>query len=500
MRMVNKISGKLTLCFYVFTLYQLWHLCQYGGTGHHIILTAIGLVGFIAMFIAWMVSKFIMGKTKENSKRISRKIVYLEMTVLILVSVWFAGKIVYSAIPYHGALSWKIDEWIRKKEVTLKHGNLFEDGADAFLHDIDEALNLPEELYIANQCQIKFSKDGTIQYIYAFLYGKNEEGEKKTYLIDYDARDSGQMTVWVDGNANGEYEEDKLLSPMFTILEQSDWTRQVKNWAESSETEQVYEILYLGRRTFDTKEGLEYVSGDVDGDGLESGVKEFSLLNGGGEILGYEVSLHIPASTDVTPVRYIMEPEYIAPEELKRENTIEQSENAINTQSWTVDQSDGSMYFFLNEKIGWHMVITDAAAGSRFYELDYSTDGGNTWSRINTDPFGGKLGVTEGMIFYDESLGIAGLTNASGSYSYLYLTRDGGKNYEQINLPLDQVTDLPEIADEIGYTIEDYVYLHMPETDGNIWKILLTTESSECDGMIFQSQDQGATWKYIGIK
>lgn len=500
MRLVNKISGKLALCFYIFMLYYLWHLCQYGGVKSHIVLMAIGFAGCISMLVTWMVSKSIIGKTDVNRKKISRKFFYMEIAIFIAASIWFAGKIVYSAIPYHGALSWKIDEWMRKKEVKLEHTNLFEDGADGFLQDIDEALNLPKELYIANQCQIKFSKDGTIQYIYAFLYGKNEKGEKKTYLIDYNAEDSHYMTVWIDGNANGEYEEDEMLSPMFAILEQSDWLKQVENWAESLETEQVYEILYLGRRTFSTKEGLEYVSGDVDGDGLESGVKEFSLLDGGGKILGYEVSLHIPALTDVTPVRYIMEPEYITPEELKKENTIEQSENAINTQSWTVDQSDGSMYFFLNEKIGWHMVITDAAAGSRFYELDYSTDGGNTWTRINTDPFDGKIGVTEGLIFYDESFGIAGLTNASGSYSHLYLTRDGGKTFEQINLPMEQVTDLPEIADEIGYAIEDYAYLHMPEIDGNTWKILLTTESSESDGIIFQSQDQGATWEYVGIK
>ena len=31
----------------------------------------------------------------------------------------FGGRIVYSAVPYHGALSWKLDEWMRKKEVEL---------------------------------------------------------------------------------------------------------------------------------------------------------------------------------------------------------------------------------------------------------------------------------------------------------------------------------------------------------------------------------------------
>ena len=35
-------------------------------------------------------------------------------------------------------------------------------------------------------------------------------------------------------------------------------------------------------------------------------------MQAGGEIQGFEVSLHIPAAEYVTPVRYIMEPVYIS--------------------------------------------------------------------------------------------------------------------------------------------------------------------------------------------
>lgn len=38
--------------------------------------------------------------------------------------------------------------------------------------DLDEALQLPEELYIANKYQVSFDENGTIQRIYAFIYGK----------------------------------------------------------------------------------------------------------------------------------------------------------------------------------------------------------------------------------------------------------------------------------------------------------------------------------------
>lgn len=499
MKLFNKISGKLAFFFYIITLYYSWHLCQYGGVKRHLPMLVLGIVGMVVMFILRAIAK---SKVKERNT--SKKIFYTELVIFLVFFIWFAGKIVYAAIPYHGALSWKIDEWMRKKEVKLEHGNLFEDGADGFLKDIDKVLDLPEELYIANQCQIQFSDAGTIQYIYAFLYGKNESGEKKTYLIDYDAENSNHMTVWIDGNTNGEYEEDKRLEPMFTILEQADWIEQVECWTESLETEEIYEILYLGRRSFRTKEGLNYVSDseneDSNGYREQGGESIFSRLDGGGAIIGYEVSLYIPKLADIIPVRYILKPHYITPEELKTENTIEQAEAAIEAKSWTVDRSDGSMYFFLNENIGWHMVITDAAAGSRFYELDYSTDGGNTWSRINADPFGGTIGVTEGLLFYDESFGIAGITNASGSYSRLYITRNGGNTFEQIILPMEQVTELPEVAEKMGYTIEDYDYLNMPESEGDRLTIIVTTESPERDGIVFQSEDHGMTWEYIGIQ
>ena len=41
------------------------------------------------------------------------------------------------------------------------------------------------------------------------------------------------------------------------------------------------------------------------------GRSTFSLLLGGGEFLGFELSFHMPEEEYVTPVRYMMEPEYI---------------------------------------------------------------------------------------------------------------------------------------------------------------------------------------------
>ena len=247
------------------------------------------------------------------------------------------------------------------------------------------------------------------------------------------------------------------------------------------------------------EEGLQYISGDADGDGTETGTGNFTQLRSGGEIVGFEVSLHIPDLNSVTPVRYIMEPEYVSQQELKQENTMQQVEDAKDTESWTVDQSDGTMYFFLDENNGWRLVITDAAAGSRFYVMEKTMDGGSTWECINDDPFSGQLGVAEGLIFYDENFGVAGITGASQSYSRLYVTRDGGRTFEEMKLPMDLVSELPQIAIDCGFTVEDFDYLNMPEKEDDTLTITVTTDAAEKDGIVFQSTDYGATWEYKGL-
>jgi hypothetical protein len=195
MKYIYKITGKVSLILYIFMLYQFWHLCQYGGLRRHIPMLALGIIGLVGTVVLWLISKRHNQEVNSGDNG-NKKLFYTEMILLIAATLFFGGRIVYSAVPYHGALSWKLDEWMRKKEVELEHNNLFEDGVEGILMDLDEALQLPEELYIANKYQVSFDENGTIQRIYAFIYGKNEAGEKKTYLIDYDADSSNDMTVW----------------------------------------------------------------------------------------------------------------------------------------------------------------------------------------------------------------------------------------------------------------------------------------------------------------
>lgn len=492
-----KLCGNISLMCYIFILYQLWHLCRYGGFKRHLPMLLAGLAGFCLTFLLWLILRRRKQKTGKGDCA-KQKMFHIEIFIAVIATLFFGGGMIYSAIPYGGALSWKIDEWMRKKEVKLEHNNFFEDGPEGVLADLDEALGLPEELYIANKYQMTFQADGTIQSIYTFLYGKDAEGKTNTYLVDYDAQKSEDMTVWLNGRVNADYDENMRLEPMLTILEKAACEQTVSVWSQSRDADN-YEILYLGRRAFKTAEGLVYLSGDADGDGIETGSSHFENLKAGGEIIGFEVSLHIPESEEVLPVRYLMEPEYVSPNVLNQGHQEQQTDEAKKAESWIVDKTDGTMYFFLNENRGWRLVVADAAAGSRFYMLERTENGGSDWKCVNEDPFGGAIGVTEGLVFFDENFGIAGLTGASQSYSELYFTRDGGGTFEKIRLPLDTVTELPESAAECDLTVRDYDYFCMPQKEKGILTIKAVTEAGEREGILFQSQDSGGPWTYVGI-
>lgn len=498
-KMIYRISGKIGLLSYIVVLYQVWRLCQYGGNQKDLLVLLPGVLLFMASMSLWLFSQ--KSRKKEPRNHTKRKGVRLEIVFVLGVSLYFCSRIVYSAIPYNGALAWKIDELFRKKEVHLEHQNFFENGVTGILKDLTHALDLPKELYISEEFQMTFDSTGEIQTIYTFLYGRDEEGDTRTYLVDYDAEKSSDMIVWVDGEVHDTYEEEMRLEPMLRILEKAPCESQVakwnSEWAPQGEN-MIYELIYMGNQTFTTEEGLWYLSGDVDGDGKESGIHSLAQLKNGGEVRGYEVSLHIPTIESVIPVRYIMEPEYINQSELDKKQEQQQTETAKKAKEWTVDNADGTMYFFLNKKLGWRLVVADAAAGSRFYKLEKTSNGGSDWETVHNDPFDGRAGVAEGLQFFDAQFGVVGLAGASQESSCIYITRDGGVTFEEIQLPMEAVTELPEHAEIYGFTKDDYEYLCMPEKEGKTMTIQVTSGAGEQEGFLFQSTDDGITWTYLG--
>lgn len=472
MKTLHAIIGKIALLLYFLLLYQIWNLCQYGGLRSHLPILLLSAVGCLACVIILRLSG--RGAKAEEQPDKKKPLLKAEIIIALLLTCYFAGRIAYSAIPYNGALSWKIAEYKNEKKVKAPRMNLFQDGIDGVFADLNDSLKLPEELYIADSFEMMFTADGEIQKLDTFLYGKDAKGKTRTYLISYDRAKNSEITVWLDGEANPDYSDDKRLEPMIRILDQVDYQAKVGAWSGQYASEK-YEILYYGRRSFSSDEGLTFVSGDRDA---------LIQLKNGGSASGYEVSLYMPDQEDVTPVRYIDDPVADA----KKDDSV------------ATDSAEDTTRFFLNDSLGWRLSVVDAAAGSRFYEMDQTRDGGVSWNKLNADPFNGNGGAAEGILFFDENFGFVGLAGASQSHSTLYVTRDGGATFAAIQLPMDSVTELPPLAKQLNFTAADYAYDEMPSKaeDGTL-TIRAMTEAGEQEAILFESKDNGATWAYAGV-
>jgi len=220
MKKLKFIFGKLSILYYILFLFVTCVLCKYGSIRQlKLAFFALGifLVLSLCVWIGCLIAE------KENPFKMKgalRKTVFgTELLILLVVTVGCISYIVYTAISYNGALSWKVDSLFKTKKIEYEHNNFFRDGAEGLIKDINKKLKLPDELYITDGFEMSFDKDGTITRVSAYLYGQNEKGKDKTYLIDYDIDKSDKIVVQIAGYANADYDDDKKLDPMFTILE-----------------------------------------------------------------------------------------------------------------------------------------------------------------------------------------------------------------------------------------------------------------------------------------
>ena len=151
---------------------------------------------------------------------------------------------------------------------------------------------------------------------------------------------------------------------------------------------------------------------------------------------------------------------------------------------------DGSMTFYLDADHSMRLAVTDAAAGSRFYEF-YNGD------IHNAEPFGGTIGVAEGLSCTDVRTGFILLSFASRDSSLMYYTEDGGKSFQQVTLPVeDAAADMEGNA--FSFTAGDMDYIETPYEEDGMLKVRVSTSAADLEtyALLFVSEDAGNSWKY----
>lgn len=73
-------------------------------------------------------------------------------------------------------------------KITLKHDNFFDDSVAGILEDLDNEIGLPKKIYLVNHFNVTFYATGEIAAIDTFFYGEDENGETRTYLVDYNRK------------------------------------------------------------------------------------------------------------------------------------------------------------------------------------------------------------------------------------------------------------------------------------------------------------------------
>lgn len=440
---------------------------------------------------------------------------------------WLKAGMILLLVCLGGLYFFKTSERFQKSDevkITLKHDNFFDDSVAGILEDLDNEIGLPKKIYLVNHFNVTFYATGEIAAIDTFFYGEDEDGETRTYLVDYNRKKSSKMTVYINNYAETDYEEDMCLTPLFELLGNIKVKEQVDSWAEETKSH-TFGISYSGKRAFTSADSLQVINAentDTNGNSILSKVEY------GGEVTGFAVTFSTGGEENTGEIiTYIINPKYISAAVLAQQNRREQIDEAKNGAGndttdntgnadpnavagddeeesgdgtpWTENREDGSVYFFLDSNTGYRLLVADAAAGSRFYELEMTKDGGQSWNQKNANPFNGNIGVAEGIEFYNENLGVIGLAGASGDYSTLYLTQDGGKTFSVIELSMDEVTELPDTAAEYGFSISDYDYCKMPQQEDGKLTIKVISAVGENDGIVFESTDNGNTWNYSGI-
>ena len=423
---------------------------------------------------------------------------------------WLKAGMILLLVCLGGLYFFKTSERFQKNDevkITLKHDNFFDDSVAGILEDLDNEIGLPKKIYLVNHFNVTFYATGEIAVIDTFFYGEDENGETRTYLVDYNRKKSSKMTVYINNYAETDYEEDMCLTPLFELLGNIKVKEQVDSWAEETKSH-TFGISYSGKRAFTSADGLQVINAentDTNGNSILSQVEY------GGEVTGFAVTFSTGGEENTDKIiTYIINPKYTSAAVLAQQNRLEQIEKAKNSSGdvtgdnngnkdngiisgsededgeeatpWTENREDGSVYFFLDSNTGYRLLVADAAAGSRFYELECTKDGGQSWNQLNAAPFCGNIGVAEGIEFYNENLGVIGLRGASGAYSTLYLTQDGGKTFSMIELPMDEVTELPDTAAQYGLEKSDYDYCEMPQQEDGKFKIKVISEQGGACG------------------
>lgn len=482
--LISLITSPSLIFIYFIFCYELAAVCMYGRYKEHVYPLIIS-----AVLLAVMVPLHILRSIRDErfGMRTSKSWKITAIVLVVLITSVYGLKIYKSGTNYGGQLAWFIDKLKTERKVEFRHNNIYEHKISGIFSDIDEKFPLPRTLYIVDDFNLKFRQDGTITSFDTFVYGKNEEGKERTYLISYDINKSKDIILRLGGETNGDYSDDKLLEPLLETTKHIQIKNTVSNWNESE-----YGLVYKGKRNWGyNTEGIVNIN--------KSG-EEKSLENTINEIIGYTVSIFVPGKEDeITPIRYnlsdVNDINYKEDtlDDNEAQNNKTQEDNKVDDKF--INQGNSKEVFYISKNIGYRLNADDFALGSVTYSLSKTIDGGKSWHTVNDNAYGGAVSGVSGINFIDEKIGFIGSTRNGGSEGTLYRTDDGGVSFNMVSFPPREV----DIGNSVIINVFDTPDIPY-ESNGVLNMLVNQGTDGDYNGnskSLYQSKDKGISWEYI---
>lgn len=487
--MVNKlkiiikhfITNPIVLIVYCFFCYELASICKYGRYNNNLYISITCLVFLIAVLIFYTIK---LNNSKEYKSKLASSKLWICITIIIIsITTSFYGMKIYkSTTNYGGKLAWVIERVKNERKVKFKKNNIYEDGVKGIFEDINKKFKLPEKLYLSNNLNIKFEKDGTITYFETFIYGKDKKGKEESFLIFYDKDKSKDIKLILNGVVNADYNNSKLLDPLFETVDCISIKDTVSRWDASE-----FGLLYSGKRNWESnREGIVLVN--KNGEEIPTDLITDKLV-------GYTVSIYIPGSEEqITPVRYnlLTNSYWFSFLNTEEEDKLEADKKEYD---FVTGNSKSNDEFYLVDGIRYKLNVEDKATGSFFYSLQKSNDAGQNWFVLNEDPFNGPVGEASGIYFIDENTGFISISRNGGTTAELYRTEDGGKSFGKIEIESKSVK-LNNGVSFIPFDFPNAPY----EKDGELYLNMGQGADGDYNGnssLLYTSKDKGKTWECL---
>ena len=126
---------------------------------------------------------------------------------------------------------------------------------------------------------------------------------------------------------------------------------------------------------------------------------------------------------------------------------------------------------FPNADVGYILEFSDEVMGDACGAIYKTTNGGKSWDEVYTGVYNGhdsSFSTGTKMVFANENVGFITMPDIQGEVSDLYITKDGGKTFEKLNLATNPKCDyyhIPTIENgeihikiTVGYALNEELY------------------------------------------